>query len=161
MNSKKDFNCCVFADNQYSAYKEHVNIGGTDYKMFMQREISGNSDNKANTLCVNCFQFIPQDKSVNYMLCLGYDGKYGTYTFSFAKDISNMFIDMDNIVSTPQDLPIIKEYFKAHFESSLIMGPEEENTKFEDISEILNAMFDYCYDYLVEHGFHIVDIKNG
>lgn len=161
MNTIKNFTRCAFADNQYSVYKEHVNVGSTDYKMFMQREITGNSDNKAETLCVNCFQFIPQDGSVNYMLCLGYNGECGTYTFSFAKNITNMFVDMDNIVSTPQDLPIIKEYFKDHFESSQLIGPEEENTKFEDFSEILYAMFDYCYDYLLQHGFHIAQNNAG
>lgn len=159
MKTKKDFHRCAFADNQFSVYKEHVNICNTDYKMLMQREITGDSDNKAEVLCVNSFQFIPQDSSVNYMLCMGYDGKFGTYSFSFSKNIVNQFVEIDDIISSPEELPTIKEYFRDHYESSRLVGMEEIKTKYEDFSEILYAMFDYCYDYLIQHGFHIAQIN--
>lgn len=147
------------ADNRYTVFNENVTINGTQYKMLLQREITNESNNMAEALCVNCFQFYTNDESDVYMLNLGYDADSGNYSFGFIINGIYQYIDMDNIYGSRDDLPEIKECFKEYFDSSF--GFLSKEVKYEDIQEILNAMFDYCYDYLVEHGFHIVDIKNG
>ena len=160
MEKKIGFSRSVLADRKYDVCKENVRIGNTNYLVHLQRILSVDDSNEADMLCVNCFQFIPEDRSVNYMLDLGYDGKYGTYGFAFIKNLFNVLIDMDSIVSSQKDLPMIKEFFKDHFEKSFMISIEERGTKFEDISDVLYALFDYCYEYLVKNGFHVTDIKS-
>ncbi len=112
----------------------------------------------AKALCVNCFQFVPENQSISYMLNLGYDGEYGTYSFTFSKNLFNQYIEMDNIICAQEEYHSIKEHFREYFDSSLFLQPGEE-VKYEDISDILRALFDYCYEYLVENGFHITQVN--
>jgi len=147
------------ADDRYTVFNENVTINGTQYKMLLQREITNESNNMAEALCVNCFQFYINDESDVYMLNLGYDADSGNYSFGFIINGIYQYIDMDNIYGSRNDLPEIKEHFEEYFDSSFgFLGKE---VKYKDIQEVLLALFDYCYDYLVKHGFHIMDIKKG
>lgn len=159
MSKKYNFAKHVFSDDRYTVYKD-VTMGNATYKMLLEREITGNSDNIEDLLCVNCFQFIPEDNSASYLLTVGYDGKYGCYSFNFTKDLAEMLIDIDNIISDQEALPVIKEHFKDSFENSRLITSDEIAIKFEDFGDTLYAMFDFCYEYLAKNGFHVADIKS-
>ena len=156
------FDRFINSDRKYDKYLPQVEIGKSTYEMFFQRDITGAPDDIKNTLCVNCFQFIPIDGcSKGYILTLGYDGEYGCYSVTFDREASEQLIYIDDIHSNLEELPFIKKYFEKAFDGRIRCCTKESmNAKFEDIREILNDLFDYCYEYLVKNGFHIADLEN-
>jgi hypothetical protein len=154
----KSFSKFVFADSQYNDYKESVTIDDKKYKLFFQREITDTSGKIEEALCVNCFEFITVDESDSYLLMLGFDGKYGMFSFGFRKKSSGDYFSMDNILTSIEEYPLIKEMFRGYFENSY-HHYTNPTSKFDDFGETLYSLFDYCYAYLMEKGFHISDIK--
>ena len=85
-------------------------------------------------------------------------------------------IDIDNIYSSKKDLSLLKEQFKDFYEHSFHFLPldsvgkddveyakefNSKNIPFDSFKEIIEGMFDYAYQYLMEYGFHIAEINNS
>lgn len=163
MKSNVNFDNFMLSDKKYTVYKENITIGKTNYKLLLQREITG-PDKIEDVLCVNCFQFIPLDTkdAKNYILTMGYDGENDIYSFTF--DISPVYslINLCYIIATKESYPNIKNRLKEYYEDGLKMyclEPNELPTS-EEIIETLYALFDYCYEYLMVNGFHVSEIEN-
>lgn len=152
----------TFADNQHNDHKEVVEIGNANYEMLFQREITpGCSEKEGDALCVNVFEFREQGDSRFYILSIG--SVYGIYNFSFhflPDGYSPVSISIDNIMSSKEDLPFLKEQFKDYYEHSYFV-PQEENVSFDTFEDLLNDMFDYAYQYLMVNGFHISEINSS